>query len=149
MNKKIIYLSGGISGLSYEQQTSWRRYLKEYIYDLGDEVECFDPTESFNEYKCIFNCEVEGMEYDLAVLRKSDLVVVNFNNPKSIGTAMELMLAKELKIPVIGIVEKHCELHPWLVECCLRIFDIDMYDNVNELWDSVIYYLDHEGRWLL
>jgi hypothetical protein len=63
------------------------------------------------------------MEFDLYNLRKSNLVVVNFNAPQSIGTAMELMVAKENKIPVIGLNKDETKLHPWLIECCTRICD--------------------------
>jgi len=62
------------------------------------------------------------MEFDLYNLRCSDLVIVNFNSPNSIGTAMELMLAKELKIPIIGINEENKQLHPWLIECVVKMF---------------------------
>ena len=73
------------------------------------------------------------MEYDLNALRKSDLVVVNFNAPNSLGTAMELILAKELHIPVIGLLKDNIALHPWLIECTTR-----MCDNMRELVDHVV-----------
>ena len=63
------------------------------------------------------------MEFDLYELRKSDVVVVNYGNPQSIGTAMELMLAKEYNIPVIAINKDGYELHPWIKECITRECD--------------------------
>ena len=63
------------------------------------------------------------MNFDLNALRKSNLIVVNFNNPNSIGTAMEMMLAYEMRIPILGLNKDKLKLHPWLECCCDRIFD--------------------------
>ena len=60
------------------------------------------------------------MEFDLYNLRKSDIIIVNFNSPNSIGTAMELMLARELRKPVIGLNNDSINLHPWIAECVTR-----------------------------
>ena len=48
---------------------------------------------------------------------------MNFNAPNSIGTAMELMLAKEYHIPVIAFGTNNKKIHPWLIECCTRVCD--------------------------
>jgi nucleoside 2-deoxyribosyltransferase len=66
--------------------------------------------------------EREAFEYDLYKLRQSDIVVVYFNVPKSIGTAYEMAVAREHNIPIIGINATEEVLHPWLVESCLKIF---------------------------
>ena len=54
-------------------------------------------------------------------VRKSDLIIANFNDPKSIGTAAELAIAYDRHIPIIGINKSGAELHPWLVEFTTRI----------------------------
>ena len=46
---------------------------------------------------------------------------------------MELMLAKELHIPVIGLNKDNMELHPWLIECTTR-----MCDDLRELVEHVV-----------
>lgn len=120
-----IYLSGGMSNLSYEDRTKWRNQIKNALkyedYDYEKKCRIFDPTMYFDIDNPTHQSEREAMNFDLNALRKSDLVIVNFNDPKSIGTAMELMLAYELRIPIIGICTEEKILHPWLLECVDRM----------------------------
>ena len=120
-----IYLAGGMSNLTLEEQTKWRMRFKDAIkyngYDYEKKPIFFDPTQNYSLFEQDHKSEREVFEYDLYNLRRSDLVVVNFNAPKSIGTAMELAIAKENKIPVIGLSRKNTELHPWILECCTRV----------------------------
>ena len=122
-----IYLSGGMTGLSFEEQFKWRSNVMSAIrygdYNYEKKVSFFNPVDFYNFEDKNYKTEREVMEFDLYNLRKSDLVIVNFNAPNSIGTAMELMLAKEYKIPVIAFGVKDNNIHPWLVECCTRICD--------------------------
>lgn len=142
MDRYNIYLSGGMSGLTEEEQTVWREKIRNAVvfedYKYEKKPYFFDPTQHYSIFKSEHKSEREAMEYDLYKLRNSDLVIVNFNAPNSIGTTMELALAKEHRIPVIGINTDGKELHPWLVECCTR-----MCDSLREAVDHVInYYLD-------
>ncbi len=128
MSKKI-YLAGGMSGLSREEQSKWRwvtiRRIKESDNCFGYEYNpvFFNPMIHYNLFDNEHKTEREPFEFDLYNLRDSDVVIVNFNSPQSIGTAMELAVAKEYKKPIIGLNESGCELHPWLIECCTRICD--------------------------
>lgn len=120
-----IYLAGGISGIPSDMQNKWRNKIRDEININNDytrrKPSFISPTDYYSMNLSDFKSERESMEFSLNYVRKSDLVIVNFNVPESIGTAMELMLAKENKIPVIGInAEKH-ELHPWLELCTTRI----------------------------
>lgn len=132
-----IYLSGAMSSLSIEGQTKWRKQFSDAIkyseYDYIKKPSIFDPTKYYGFEEKRYKSEIEIMNFDLNAVRKSDLVVVNFNEPKSIGTAMELMLAKELNIPIVGLDIDRKEIHPWLKCCCNRICD-----NMRELVDYVI-----------
>ena len=137
-----IYLSGGMSNLSYEDRTKWRNQIKNALkyedYDYEKKCRIFDPTMYFDIDNPTHQSEREAMNFDLNALRKSDLVIVNFNDPKSIGTAMELMLAYELRIPIIGICTEEKILHPWLLECVDR-----MCSSTRECVNYVIeYYLN-------
>lgn len=137
-----IYLSGGMSGLTEEEQTVWRKKIRDAVmfedYKYEKRPYFFDPTQHYSIFENEHKSEREAMEYDLYKLRNSDLVVVNFNASNSIGTTMELALAKEHRIPVIGINTDGKELHPWLIECCTR-----MCDSLREAVDYLIdYYLD-------
>lgn len=134
-----IYLAGGMGALSLEEQTRWRKQVRDAIiygdYDCEYKPLFFDPTQYYNFEKPLkHKSEGESMEFDLYNLKRSDLVVVNFNDPKSIGTAMELMIAKENGIPIIGLNEDGAELHPWLIECVNRMCD-DMRELVNHVVD--------------
>ena len=135
-----IYLAGGMSGLSLEEQTKWR---SQFINDVKNFTITktpifFDPTNYYSLFEKEHKSEREVMEFDLSHLRKSDLIVVNFNSPNSIGTAMELMFAKENKIPVIGFTEDESILHPWLIECCTRVCNsfIELLMHVSQFYLS-------------
>lgn len=125
-----IYLSGAMSGLSFEEQSRWRKQIMNAIkfgdYDYEKKATFFDPTQYYNFEEKKHKSEREIMEFDLYNLRNSDLVIVNLGNngDKSIGTSMELILAKEMRIPVIAFGGDK-ETHPWILETCTRMcYDI-------------------------
>lgn len=125
MDRFKIYLSGGMTGLTFEDQMQWRNQIRDMIifsrYDHTYQPYFFNPPRYYNFENKRHKSEREVMEFDLNALRKSDLVIVNFNNPQSLGTAMELMVAYERKIPVVGICSDTSLLHPWLIECTNRM----------------------------
>lgn len=142
MSEINLYLSGGMSGLSSEEQTKWRKTIYDAIkfgdYDYEKKPVFFDPTQYYSVFEEEHKSEREAMEFDLYKLRNSDVMIVNFNSPTSIGTAMELMLAKEYHIPVIGLNKENLEIHPWLLECTTR-----MCDSIRELVEHVVtFYLN-------
>ena len=136
--KKIIYLAGGMTGLSLEEQNSWRVELKSNFEELTSNVSVINPLDHFSffseDYKNNKVDEKEILRLDLDKVRKSDLIIVNFNEPKSIGTACELCLANEYRIPIIGLNENNNEIHPWLEYFSWKIFTDknDLYQYVCE-----------------
>ena len=140
MENVKIYLSGGMGGLTVEEQTAWRNKFQNAIKYNREPLKnplFFSPPNFYCPAKpAEYQSEKEVMEFDLYNLRNSDIVVVNFNAPNSIGTAMELMLAKERHIPVIGLNDKGVELHPWLTECCTRICNtfVELVDHVVDFY---------------
>lgn len=137
-----IYLSGSMMDTSWEEQTRWRRQFQDAIkfgdYDYEKKVTFFDPTQFYNFEEKRHKSEREIMEFDLYNLRNSNLVVVNLNNPKSLGTMSELILAKEYRIPVIGWNSCGETLHPWLTECVTR-----MCKNLREVVEHTVeFYLN-------
>lgn len=137
-----IYLSGGMGNLSLEEQSKWRKQIINAIsfgdYHYEKKPIFFNPVDYYNFEEVRYRSEREVMEFDLNALRHSDLVIVNFNDPKSLGTACELAIAKELHIPVIGINKDKLELHPWLVEFTTR-----MCDDIREAVEHVVdFYLN-------
>ena len=121
---KHIYLSGGMSNLSLDEQLSWRIKFQHLADSFVSEhhIECFIPPYYYNYEDRMPETEREAFEYDLYRVRHSDVVVANFNVPKSIGTAYEIAVAREHGIPIVGINITNEELHPWLIESCLKIF---------------------------
>lgn len=123
MDKVKFYMAGGMGGLSIEEQMEWRNDIEDKINQKSPNTPTyfFQPPYYYQPDGDHHRSEREAFMFDLDRLRHSDVVVVNFNVPKSIGTAMELAVAYENRIPVIGLNENKNELHPWSYECCTRI----------------------------
>lgn len=137
-----IYLSGGMGSLSFEEQSKWRNQVINAIkygdYDYEKKPVFFNPVDYYNFEEQRYRTEREVMEFDLNALRNSNLVIVNFNDPNSLGTCAELAIAYETKIPVIGINKDNKNLHPWLVEFTTR-----MCDDIREAVEHVVeFYLN-------
>ena len=126
MDTFTIYLAGAMSGLSFEEQNNWRENVKSKLEEGYSEyhVNCINPVDYYNfqDSPKRYDTELEIMQFDLYKLKHSDLVIVNFNCPKSIGTAMEIATAYELRIPVIGLKDKSTKLHPWQECMCSKMF---------------------------
>lgn len=110
----------------FHESNEWRVDLKNQFEELSNR-ECIfiNPNDHF----CFlddttYKSEREIMEYDLYKVRSSDLLIVNFNDPKSIGSACEMAIAYDKRIPIIGLCEngEESNLHPWLKCFCNRIF---------------------------
>lgn len=144
MNSFRYYLAGGMSNLSHEEMLNWREVVIDKIENVTSMADTamypvyFNPVEYYNPFEDFHKNEREPFEYDLYNLRKSDLVIVNFNSPNSIGTAMEVAIARENRIPIVGLNENDYDLHPWIVESCVRICDT-MDELVNYVTDYFLY----------
>lgn len=110
---KQFYLAGGIAGLPFGESNGWRAFLEDRL----DEVKIINPLKYYNYEMRMHNSEKEIRNFELNLVRHSDLIIVNFNQPNSIGTAQELAVAYEHRIPIVGLNQDKNELHPWLVEC--------------------------------
>lgn len=133
MNNFTIYLAGAMTGLSFKAMTDWRIKVKqELLKTSAKSLAVINPVDYYNFSYPQHDTEREVMEYDLWRLKSSDLIIVNFNNPDSIGTSMELMCAKENNIPIIGLYEDkyYTDIHPWLKECCNKVL-FTMKDLIN------------------
>lgn len=129
INRKMIYLCGGMGKFGKErfsEANEWRIDINNKIRDASNgKISCCNPNDHFNflddkEY----SSQREVMEYDLYRVRNSDVIVVNFNDPNSIGSACEMAIAYYKRIPIIGLCEygENNNLHPWLKCMCNRIF---------------------------
>lgn len=119
------YLAGGMTGLTQDEQVMWRKHVKKRLEscECDYKVKVCNPVDYFNFQEKLHETEREVMEFDLHKVRTSNLIIINFNAPQSLGTMAEIAIAYEHRIPVIGLNEKGLELHPWQVEMCARIFD--------------------------
>ena len=135
-DKLKIFLSGGMTGLTEEEASGWRTSFKLNNIIQDSPFIFIDPTYYyFPTDKTTQEYEKEAMNYDLYLVKHSDLIIVNFNSLSSIGTAQELMLAYTLNKPIIGMIEedKYEQLHPWYKEECMKIFKYDL----NQLEETV------------
>lgn len=131
-----IYLSGAMGSLSYEEQSKWRQQVMDAIkfnYDYEKKPLFFNPVNYYNFEEVRYKTQREVMNFDLNGLRHSDLVIVNFNDPSSLGTCAELAIAYDMKIPIVGINKDKNELHPWLECFCDR-----MCESIKEAVEYVV-----------
>ena len=95
-----------MGSVSFEEQSRWRQQIQDairYNYECEKKAIFFNPVQYFNFEEVKHKSEREVMEFDLNGLRSSDLVLVNFNDPSSLGTCAELAIAYEMKLPIVGI----------------------------------------------
>lgn len=124
-----IYLAGGMQDLSFEEQNAWREDLCKSIKNRCDAlridtkpVNIINPVDYYNFKIVKHKTEKEVMKFDTRLVRDSNLIIVNANDPKSIGTSMEIAIAHEHNIPVLILNEEDEELHSWWVEMADRVF---------------------------
>lgn len=126
-----FYLAGGMEGLSWKEQTKWRRKIKNNLEAYSDgklTATVCDPTEYYNFKDPSHISLREPMNYDLWRVKHSDVVIVNFTHkPVSLGTMAEMTTAYNFNIPIIGLAEQGVQdLHDWQKCMPLRIFtDMD------------------------
>jgi nucleoside 2-deoxyribosyltransferase len=139
MKEFKVYLAGGVSNLSKEEQTIWRDTISDMIYnrcktiDVKYSVDVISPPDYYTFEEQNYDSDLEVMKYYLRHTKSSDLIIVNFNDPKSIGTAQEIAVAYDRNIPIVGLNMTKEILNPWLTCSCDRIFD-NYSDLVNYLF---------------
>lgn len=139
-----VYLAGKMSGLSWDEMQQWRRefsqHVNEHTYNcnMQNKVRIFNPCDYYNPLLSKDDddgfIDREAMQFDIYHLKDSDIVVANLDGD-SIGTAMEVAIAKDNGIPVIGICHDKSTLHPWLKESCMAL--------CNSLYDAEAYVCDY------
>ena len=139
-----IYLAGGMQKFGkkdFNESNYWRVHIEQELMklDCGRQTRICNPNDyySFYDNSPRYSTMREVMEFDLNKVRNSDLIIVNFNDLKSLGTMAELAIAYEHRIPVLGLCteESYSMLHPCQKEMSNRIFcDID------ELIEYVVHY---------
>lgn len=137
-----VFLSGGMTGLTREEMTSWRDTIKTEakFYDM----KVVSPTDYFMRGFDWQNEDKESFIFDTYWVKHCDVLIANMNAPKSIGTAQEIMLAYEYKKPIIMIANKkkwENEVSSWLKHEATTVFFYDDYDDESELYEAVLDYV--------
>ena len=139
MRDYIIYMAGGMGKFgkeNFNKGNLWRKYCKYTLenFECNYKVTAINPNDYFNfvDDPPQYNTQDEVMRLDLHKLRKSDLVIVNFNDMYSLGSMSEIAIAYDRGIPVIGLNINEEELHPWQICMCERIFD-----DIDEMLDYI------------
>ena len=125
MNVFQIYLAGGMTNLSLQGQNDWRIEIKKALEDYycDYKVKCINPVQYYNAYdSSTYDSDLEVMQFDLYKVKNSNLIILNFNDMRSLGTMAELAIAYDRGIPVIGLNESEEQLHPWQYMMCSKIF---------------------------
>lgn len=146
MKKTRIYLAGAMGCYKEcpEKASKWRSLIKENLKNTS--AVCIDPMTFYNYNSNYHKTEKEIMRYELNLIRKCDLVIVNLHDiEKSIGTIDEVMFAYLNHIPVVGFkctsLPIGHTLHPWLIEQLERIETCgDEKTAIEDLLDYVMNY---------
>lgn len=148
-----IYLAGVIGNSTYKQATEWREYVTRQCKALyGTEVVCkspmrfkkqLDTTETLDfVYDNKYLCDPKSIvSRDLNDVRNSDLLLVKLDTDViSIGTSVEIGVASELRIPIIGVFSKDnnniYNKHPFIQE--LVNFKTDDLDTATTLIGKIL-----------
>lgn len=135
-----IYLAGPMTGLSFHDQIDWRNDFTDMIQDRRavERILVFNPCLAYSPSDNRHKTEKEVMRYEIYNLKKADVVVANLTGQSSIGTCMEVAVAHEHGIPIVGLYKDAEPLHPWLNECCTRVCD-SMDELIEYIADYYIY----------
>ena len=124
----------------FDKGNSWRVYCEKELRDFAKNwrtnctVKVHNPNDYYNflQNPPLYDNQREVMEFDLNLVRHSDLIIINFNDVYSLGSMAELAIAYEKRIPIIGLNIDRQVLHPWQECMCNRIFN-----DIDELLDYV------------
>lgn len=114
----------------YHEGNKWREEVKKKLFRLADLYGAIKKTVTINPNNhfsfldnTTYTSQREIKEFDIYKATHSDLVIVNFLVPDSIGTSKEIAICHYKGIPVIGLNEQKLDLHPWDIDDCNRIFN--------------------------
>jgi nucleoside 2-deoxyribosyltransferase len=106
---KTIYLCGPINGRSDSDCTDWRETVKAAWHG-----ECLDPMRhDYRGREQEPGIAAKIVAQDTEDLRATDALLVYFDKP-SVGTSMEVLLAHQMRKPVVVVNASGKPLSPWL-----------------------------------
>jgi nucleoside 2-deoxyribosyltransferase len=121
--KPTLFLSGPITGLSYNEVVAWRDMVRAELQSCG--IICFSPMRGFKEWlggetKIKESYQENPSGTDAAItdqdyfdVARCDVLMVNLLNTKEIskGTLFEIAWAYQLRKPLILVIEKQGNVH--------------------------------------
>lgn len=125
-----IYLSGPITGFTYEEAKSWRDEIAKAL----PQIDCFSPLrgkdyliekgviKAGTTFKEVLSTDQGITGRDMLDTKRSDLLFVNVlgTTQVSIGTIMEIAWAQAMHKPIVIAIEKEGNPHdyPMIREAC-------------------------------
>lgn len=141
---KTVYLSGPITGLTYEGATDWRDEIRKQLADVG--IEGVSPMRAKHYLKALNGpISGHGREYaEMGVLsqqqsavardrfdtQRVDVVLMNLLGAErvSIRSMVELGWADAARVPVVTIIEKTGNVHDHMFVHGLAGFRVETLD---------------------
>lgn len=132
--RPIVYLSGPMAGLTYEEGNVWRDQVKEA---LGEDIICLNPFRNLQHlgkveryYKSSLGGYADhALTRDFLDTKRADLIAVNLleATQTSIGTVMEIAWAHALQKPIIVAMREDDEFHKHiLIEASINVLVRDL-----------------------
>lgn len=122
-----VYLSGPISGLTYDEGNNWREYVVKHLE--REHIHCLNPMRSHEFLRSwgVIEDKHAQDDSDLGFLvsdefigvrdawdtMKSDVCFVNLLGATrvSIGTVLEIGMAHAARVPIVLVMEKQGNIH--------------------------------------
>lgn len=157
--RRIVYLSGSIGGLSYEEASGPRDYATSLLLKRGWDV--LDPMRGYQILSTLETIE-EGEQVqkllgvtDTAItqrdrddIRRSDVLLVFSGDRATWGTAFEWEYAVGLSKPIVVICspDSPTRKHPWCrTMCCAFVSNVDEAVDFIDRWLDRGYQLGAEA----
>ena len=125
LNRPHVYLSGPITGLTYEGCSDWREYAEKWLHDR--KISSLSPMRGYHGLKghgAITDVAPKGLSDALANIQgivgrdrfdvqNCDFMLVNLLGAKrvSIGTVIEVGWADAWRKPIVVVMEPEGNLH--------------------------------------
>jgi len=137
-----VYMSGPMAGLTYEEGTEWREYVKDKLDGVAN---CLSPyrgkdyfrgqTIKNQEYTQVLSTPKAIKIRDQWDTMNADVVLLNLSNYQlfSIGSIIEVGWADAARVPVVAVIPSESEYfkHPILTQACAYIVqDLDEAINI-------------------
>ena len=150
MREFLVYLAGGISGLTYDEAVAWRTEVKQKV---GPNIKTLSPMRGKenlgtavgnptlkDKYEENPLTSAKGInQRDYFDVKRSDVLFVNLLGAKqvSIGTVMEVAWARAFEIPVVLVMEEgNIHTHSMFLYPCG--FVVDTLDKGIEVLKCII-----------